>query len=326
MRHQILCHQVLRYEVVRCQVVRCQVVRRPCPAPCVVATTAQNTSGPLTANVVEAQAPVIERSLVTAHDAFAIAGIRRASVRLTAYWVLRIGAALCFIGHGAFGFITKAAWVPYFGVVGIPESWAYTLMPVVGAVDVMAGMAVLFAPRGLPLVYMAVWATWTALLRPLAGESFFETLERAGNYGVPLALMLLTAMPRRLSTLAQLLNEPSSDDRAIEMARQALKWTTVLLLVGHGGLGIANKAMLAGHYSIIGLPADTTVMAGWFEVALAAAVAVRPMAGLLVFVAAWKLATESLFVIAGAPIWEFVERAGSYAAPLALAVLMQRRR
>ena len=99
---------------------------------------------------------------------------------------------MCFIGHGAFGFITKAAWLPYFALLGIPERWAWRLMPVVGAVDVMLGMAVLFAPRGLPLAYMAGWALWTALLRPLTGESVFEALERAGNYGVPLALLVLT--------------------------------------------------------------------------------------------------------------------------------------
>jgi hypothetical protein len=45
----------------------------------------------------------------------------------------------------------------------------------------------------------------------------------------------------------------------------------------------------------------------------------------LLFVAAWKLATESLFVVAGAPVWEFVERAGSYVAPIALAALMMTR-
>src|SRR5829696_6193636 len=118
-----------------------------------------------------------------------------------AYWLLRVGAALCFIGHGAFGFITKAAWLPYFGVLGIPESWAWRLMPLVGAVDVMAAMAVLYAPRGLPLAYMTLWAAWTALLRPLAGEPAWETLERAGNYGVPLALLALTGMPRSWADL-----------------------------------------------------------------------------------------------------------------------------
>ena len=243
---------------------------------------------------------------------------------VSAYWVLRVGAALCFIGHGAFGFITKSAWVPYFAVVGIPEAWAYRLMPLVGAVDVTVGMAVLFAPRGLPLIYMTVWALWTALLRPLSGETFFETLERAGNYGVPLALIILTAMPRSLRGLGTLLDGPASDERALVMVREVLKWTTVLLLGGHGALGaITNKAMLTAHYAAIGLPPETTVLVGWFEIALAVAVAIRPAGGLLVFACAWKLSTEFLFVVAGAPIWEFVERAGSYAAPLALYILIK---
>ena len=243
----------------------------------------------------------------------------------SAYWVLRIGAALCFIGHGAFGFITKAAWLPYFGVVGIPAPWAWTLMPLVGAVDVLAAMAVLFAPRALPLIYMSVWALWTALLRPLAGESVFETLERAGNYGVPLALLLLTAMPCTWADVLRPLSTPTDSEATLVRVRQVLKWTTCLLLVGHGGLGaFSGKAMLTEHYALLGLSAATTAAVGWFEIALAAAIAARPMVGLLLFVAVWKLATESLFVVAGAPIWEFVERGGSYAAPLALALLQLR--
>jgi hypothetical protein len=243
-----------------------------------------------------------------------------------AYWLLRGGAALCFIGHGAFGFITKAAWVEYFAVVGIPQAWAWRLMPLVGTVDVLAGMAVLFAPRGLPLVYMAVWATWTALLRPLSGESVFEALERAGNYGVPLALMTITAMQRSRAGVTRILDRPSRDQRAYVMTRKILTWTTCLLLLGHGGLGVMGKPGLLAHYAAVGFPPDTTMVVGWLEIALAAMVAVRPAAGLLVLVAAWKLSTESLFLVAGAPIWEVVERAGSYAAPLALAALAGMRR
>lgn len=244
-----------------------------------------------------------------------------------AYWALRVGAALCFIGHGAFGFITKAAWLPYFAVVGIPESWAWRLMPVVGAVDVLAGMAVLFAPRGLPLVYMVAWAAWTALLRPLAGESAFETLERAGNYGVPLALMLMTGVTFTRAGLLRSLSHaapggrPEQSEGSARLVAPVLQATTVLLLVGHGALGVLGSPGLTTHYAAIGLPATSTVMLGWFELALAAAVAIRPAVGLLVFVAMWKLATESLWIAAGAPVWELVERAGSYAAPLALAAL-----
>src|SRR5215207_10210867 len=147
-----------------------------------------------------------------------------------AYWALRVGAALCFIGHGAFGFITKAAWLPYFGVIGIPESWAWRLMPLIGAVDVTAGMAVLFAPRALPLVYMSVWALWTALLRPLSGESVFEAIERVGNYGVPFALLALTLIPRSLRALTIRLDGPATTESPIAAAANVLKWTTVLLL------------------------------------------------------------------------------------------------
>jgi hypothetical protein len=241
-----------------------------------------------------------------------------------AYWSLRIGAALCFIGHGAFGFIRKEAWLPYFGVVGIPEAWAWQLMPLVGAVDVLAGMAVLFAPRSLPLVYMTLWAAWTALLRPLAGESGFETLERAGNYGVPLAMLLLTGLPRSLRDLVTPLTATEADRLAEVRIRQVLLWTTTLLLVGHGILGIAGKAKLVEHYASVGLPASTTVAVGIFEIALAAVVMLKPSVKLLIFVAGWKLATETLFLTAGSPLWELVERAGSVAAPLALAALLSR--
>jgi len=39
----------------------------------------------------------------------------------TLHWILRVAVAACFIGHGAFGLMTKAAWVPYFTIFGIPE-------------------------------------------------------------------------------------------------------------------------------------------------------------------------------------------------------------
>jgi hypothetical protein len=236
-----------------------------------------------------------------------------------AYWTLRVGAAACFIGHGAFGFITKAEWLPYFAVVGLPESLAWRLMPVIGAVDVMMGMAVLFAPRGLPMVYMTAWALWTALLRPLSGESVFEMVERAGNFGVPLALLFLTVGTISARGLLSLRAAPVSGERVELRVKLVLQWTTVLLLFGHGALGVfVVKAGLTAHYAAIGLPPGATGVIGWLEIGLAALVALRPMPGLLLVVVAWKLATESLFVVAGAPIWEFVERAGSYAAPLAL--------
>jgi hypothetical protein len=177
---------------------------------------------------------------------------------------LRIGACLCFVGHGAFGVIGKEAWLPYFAAVGIGPDTGRALEP------------------------------------------FWEALERAGNYGVPLALLLVIRF----------------DGRRV---REMLTAAVVLLMVGHGALGVIGKHGLVVNYSSI-LPADTaslvTPYLGWLEIVMALAVLVRPSVGLLIGIAAWKLATESLFLAAGAPVWEVVERGGSYVAPIALALLL----
>ncbi len=66
-------------------------------------------------------------------------------------------------------------------------------------------------------------------------------------------------------------------------------------------------------------------MVGGLELMLAFAVLFRPEFWVLIFALAWKLATESLSPLAGSPIWVFVEHGGSYAAPLALALMGERR-
>ena len=239
-----------------------------------------------------------------------------------AHWALRVGAAACFVGHGAFGILAKAAWVPYFAVAGIPKDWAYRLMPVVGSLDIAAGIAVLFSPRPFVLLYMAVWATWTALLRPLAGESVFEALERAGNYGVPLALLLSFGWPRDVKGWFRH-RAPGLTMAGPASIATLLAWTTALLLFGHGALAaITGKPLLASHFALVGLPSSAVTLAGWAEMIAALVVAVRPSPGLLFAVTAWKMATEALYPISGTPIWELVERAGSYAAPLALALIL----
>ncbi len=240
-----------------------------------------------------------------------------------AYWLLRLGAALCFIGHGAFGFITKAAWIPYFAVVGIPAEWAWKLMPLIGAVDVLAAMAVLFAPRGLPLLYMALWATWTALLRPLTGESVWEFVERAGNYGVPFALLVMTGIPRSLIDLRRTRLDADVVESAAPSVSVILRWTTAALLFGHGALeALTQKPTLVAHFAALGLSSRAVLFVGCAEMAAAIAIAVRPAIAPLVLIGVWKIASESLWLATGAPVWEFVERAGSYAAPLALAALL----
>lgn len=239
----------------------------------------------------------------------------------TVEWIFRVGVAACFIGHGAFGILGKEAWVKYFAVAGVPEARAWQLMPWVGAVDIAVGLLTLFAPIPIILVYMVGWAAWTALLRPLAGESVFEALERAGNYGLPLAFLLATRFSRRGATLRDWFRRVRVDiSDPIRRARvvRVLQGTTALLLIGHGGLATLGKPLLQGHLQVVTTRADLLPLLGGLEMALGTAVWFSLHPALLGLAFAWKVTTETLFPISGAPVWEFVERGGSYAAPLAL--------
>jgi len=110
--------------------------------------------------------------------------------------MLRVACTLEFVGHGAFGIVTKAAWVPYLAVLGIPEWLAYRLMPLIGTVDITLGLVVALRPVRAALLYMAVWGFLTASIRPLSGEPLWEFLERAPNWAVPLAFLYVRGVGR----------------------------------------------------------------------------------------------------------------------------------
>jgi len=250
-----------------------------------------------------------------------------AGAETVVHWILRVGVAACFIGHGAFGIITKAAWVPYFGIWGIPEPWAWRLMPVVGGVDISIGILTLIQPIRAVILYMAVWGLQTAALRPLAGEGAWELLERAGNYGVPLAFLLLLGPGRSIGDWVSSRPAPRLTPERATAIEWTLRITTACLLIGHGAFDFAMHKDWSSYAAALGI-APATVAAhplrpfvGWAEVVFGLLVLVCPAAPVLVFVFVWKVGTEALRPLAGEPIWEFIERGGSYAAPLALLAL-----
>jgi hypothetical protein len=116
-------------------------------------------------------------------------------------WVLRIATAGALIGHGGYGAVmAKAAWVGYFGVLGIDAATVEvaSLVVLVGWFEIALGVAVLCKPiRGL-LLGLFVWKVTTEFLRPLAGEPMWEFIERAGNLVAPLALIYIRGWPHSL--------------------------------------------------------------------------------------------------------------------------------
>lgn len=248
------------------------------------------------------------------------------------HWIFRLAFALEFVGHGMFGVLGgKAAWVPYFGAVGIGESTAWRLMPLIGYVDVTVGILILFRPMRAMLLYGAVWGLWTAMLRPLAGQGVWELLERAGNYGIPLAFLLWSGWPSRRSQWFERISPRAHAANAQAIIEPLVRVTLALLLIGHGAFGaIQNKEMLAQQWATVGVHGvgglPIVPAAGWLDIALGVAVLVYPTMWLLAFIAVWKISCELLYPISGAPIWEFVERGGSYAAPLLLMTLLAMKR
>ena len=245
----------------------------------------------------------------------------KSSLETRLLWLFRVAVFMEFVGHGAFGIIGKKAWVPYFGVEGISEPWAWKMMPLIGTVDISVGLITLLSPRRAVLLYAAIWGFWTALLRPLAGEPIWETTERAGNYGVPLAFLLAS----RASGWFSKLEIRPIDTGLNHRLSWILRVTTSALLIGHGALAaVVQKPLLQHHLEAIGLPFVSITALGGFEIALGLAVFLDFAGLLLLFVAVWKVVTELLYPISGAPFWEFIERGGSYCAPLALFLLVYR--
>ncbi|MCH7869788.1 MAG: hypothetical protein IH881_18995 [Myxococcales bacterium] len=233
-------------------------------------------------------------------------------------------AAFCFIGHGVWGTITKASWLPFFEAMNISESSAWQLMPLVGCFDITLGLLLLWKPRRAILLWMFGWAVFTSLLRPLAGFSLWEVWERAGNFGPPLILLVLGgAMSATRRDWFGRMDLPDLTSERVNQLEFLLRLALALLLLGHGAFGaFMQKAILLEHWASIGIAATPNflISVGWFEIALAASVLLLRTPGVLWFVLAWKLMTEFLYPISGGPldVFEFVERAGAYGIPIAL--------
>jgi hypothetical protein len=121
--------------------------------------------------------------------------------------------------------------------------------------DVSLGLTMAVLPLRSVILHLMIWGLWTAALRPLSGDSMWEFVERAGNYGVPLAFLVLAGVPRGLrgwfTPVWPSALSPLTRDR-VRMMQGVLRLTTCLLLLGHGALGaFNNKPALTAHYASI---------------------------------------------------------------------------
>jgi len=225
---------------------------------------------------------------------------------------------MCFIGHGAFGIITKPIWCNYFAIFGIGHDMAYKLMPVVGTMDILLGISLLFFPTRTVLAWLVVWSCATALMRPLSGEPLAEFIERVGNAGAPLALLLLTSGNGSRNSLHKIKSDKALSVQMLSRITLCLRIVAFLFLAGHGWLNVIGKKGLILQYTALGFshPAVAAISAGIFEIATALVVLIRPMRHFLILVICWKMTSELFYP--HYEIFEWIERGGSYGVLISL--------
>jgi hypothetical protein len=105
--------------------------------------------------------------------------------------LLRLAVCGAFVGHGASGAVmAKPAWFNYFGALGVSQATveANRLITLVGGFEIALGVLALLMPLQPVLLFMTAWKVLTELLRPAAGEPWWEFIERACNMVAPFAL------------------------------------------------------------------------------------------------------------------------------------------
>lgn len=239
------------------------------------------------------------------------------------HYILRFASAMCFIGHGAFGIITKQIWCNYFALFGISSAQAYHLMPVIGTIDILLGLSLLFYPTRAVLTWLVLWGGFTAILRPLSGEYFAEMLERAGNYGVPLALLILSghSIKNRKEYFTAIDPNKFIDEEILTLVNTCLRVVVFFLLTGHGWLNLVEKNGLLNQYRSIGLshPVSAAHIIGIFEIIGALSILIHPFRTVLLILITWKISSELFY--SNHEMLEWIERGGSYGAILALLFL-----
>lgn len=104
-------------------------------------------------------------------------------------WILRIGVAGEFLGHGILAIEGKKDWINWIvQMIHVDASTAATILLLVGIFDVIVAGIVLIKPWRPVLLWATFWGFWTALLRPLMGVGWWDFIERFANWAAPLAL------------------------------------------------------------------------------------------------------------------------------------------
>ena len=116
-------------------------------------------------------------------------------------WILRVGVAGEFIGHGLLAIYGKQDWVGWIArVVHVENSMATTLLLLIGMLDLIVALIVFIKPVGPVLLWATFCGLGTALLRPIFGLGWLEFFTRSANWAAPLSLYYVLRENKRIKS------------------------------------------------------------------------------------------------------------------------------
>lgn len=103
--------------------------------------------------------------------------------------LLRIGGGICFLGHGLLALSGKTGFVGLLGSLGLDPEQALNLLKIIGCIDILVGLLILFKPNKLVLQWATVWTTMTIAAWGIHGDGLMDLARRVPYVTTPLALL-----------------------------------------------------------------------------------------------------------------------------------------
>lgn len=98
------------------------------------------------------------------------------------------------------------------------------------------------------------------------------------------------------------------------------------IFFGHGAIALQVNEKWLSYLEAVGIGESMGIKLmpwiGGLDVIVALAALIRPWKPVLIWAFIWAFSTALIRPIAGEPIWAFIERAGNWATPLALYLLI----
>jgi len=111
--------------------------------------------------------------------------------------LLRVGVSFTFLGHGILALGINESWVSLITAYGFGAETARNILPVIGYMDLLVSLILLFYPNRATLMWAIIWSFAASMSYLISGQKIWEFIERTSNWILPLALLLLMGFPKK---------------------------------------------------------------------------------------------------------------------------------